>query len=56
MGNSAPDLTDSIILAHYNKEKNSFVTISIPRDLLVQSEKLGRVRINEIYSSTKRSL
>ncbi len=55
-GNSAPDLTDSIILAHYNKAENSFVTVSVPRDLLVQSEKLGRVKINEIYSSTKRSL
>lgn len=55
-GNSAPDLTDSIILAHYNKTKNSFTTLSIPRDLLVQSERLGRVKINEIYSSTKKSL
>lgn len=56
VGNSAPDLTDSIILAHYNKKENSFVTVSIPRDLLVKSEKLGRVKINEIYSSTKKSL
>lgn len=55
-GNSAPDLTDSIILAHYNKDKNSFTTLSIPRDLLVQSDKLGRVKINEVYSSTKKSL
>jgi len=55
VGNSAPDLTDSIILGHYNKEKNSFVTLSVPRDLLVQSEKLGRVKINEIYSSTKKT-
>lgn len=55
-GNSAPDLTDSIILAHYNKSENSFVTVSIPRDLLVQSERLGRVKINEVYSSTKKSL
>jgi LCP family protein required for cell wall assembly len=55
-GNSAPDLTDSIILGHYNKEKNSFSSLSIPRDLLVQSDKLGRVKINELYSSTKKTL
>lgn len=36
--NDAPDLTDSIILGHYNKAENSFVTVSIPRDLLVQSK------------------
>lgn len=36
--NDAPDLTDSIILGHYNKVENSFVTVSIPRDLLVQSK------------------
>jgi len=36
--NDAPDLTDSIILGHYNKQENSFVTVSVPRDLLVQSK------------------
>lgn len=56
VGNSAPDLTDSIILGHYNKEKNSLVTVSIPRDLLVRSETLGQVKINELYSSMKKSL
>jgi len=48
--NDAPDLTDSIILAHYNKKQNSFTTLSIPRDLLVRSKILGRVKINELYS------
>ena len=54
--NDAPDLTDSIILWHYNKKQNSFVTLSIPRDLLVQSKILGRVKINEIYPGAKKSL
>lgn len=54
--NDAPDLTDSIILGHYNKEQNSFVTVSIPRDLLIQSKILGRVKINEVYPGTKKAL
>lgn len=54
--NDAPDLTDSIILGHYNKEQNSFVTVSIPRDLLVQSKILGRVKINELYPGAKKVL
>ena len=52
-GNSAPDLTDSIIAAHYNKSENSFTTLSIPRDLFVQSDELWRVKINELYSGWK---
>lgn len=55
-GNSAPDLTDSIILAHYNAEKKSLATLSIPRDLFVHSDTLGQVKINELYSSTKKTL
>ncbi|MBP7806123.1 LCP family protein [Candidatus Gracilibacteria bacterium] len=54
--NDAPDLTDSIILGHYNKAENSFVTVSIPRDLLVQSKILGRVKINELYPGAKKAL
>lgn len=56
MENDAPDLTDSIILGHYNASKKSFTTLSIPRDLLVKSHILGQVKINELYSGTKRSL
>ncbi len=54
--NDAPDLTDSIILGHYNKAENSFVTVSIPRDLLVQSKILWRVKINELYPGAKKAL
>ena len=31
-------------------------TLSIPRDLYVQSKILGRVKINEVYSGVKNSL
>ncbi len=55
--NDAPDLTDSIILGHYNDtDPASFVTLSIPRDLYVHSKILGRVKINELYAGTKKSL
>jgi LCP family protein required for cell wall assembly len=54
--NDAPDLTDSIIVLHYNKSANAFVTVSIPRDLLVQSKLLGRVKINEVYPGSKKTL
>lgn len=54
--NDAPNLTDSIILGHYNKDYNSFTTVSIPRDLLIQSKILGRVKINEVYAGGKSSL
>lgn len=53
--NDAPDLTDSIILAHYSAgEETTFTTISIPRDLYIKSSELGHVKINEVYSTTKR--
>lgn len=54
--NDAPDLTDTIILWHFNKQQNSLISVSIPRDLLVQSKILGRVKINEVYAGTKKSL
>ncbi len=54
--NDAPDLTDTIILGHYNADKKSFTTLSIPRDLLVKSKILGQVKINEVYPGTKRSM
>ncbi len=54
--NDAPDLTDSILVAHYNHDKKSISLFSIPRDLLVQSKILWRVKINEVYSGMKNSL
>lgn len=37
MENDAPDLIDTIILTYLNQASNRIVTLSIPRDLLVQS-------------------
>jgi LCP family protein required for cell wall assembly len=34
----------------------SLSTLSIPRDLLIQSKILGRVKINEVYSGVKNSV
>lgn len=55
--NDAPDLTDSIIYGHYDiAEPMSLSALSIPRDLMVQSKILGRVKINSVYSWVKNSL
>lgn len=55
MENDAPDLIDTIILTYLNQASSRIVTLSIPRDLLVQSSILWKVKINEIYSGVKRS-
>jgi LCP family protein required for cell wall assembly len=55
--NDAPDLTDSIIYGHINAgEPLSISALSIPRDLLIHSKILGRVKINEVYSGVKNSI
>lgn len=42
------DLTDSIIIASFNHEKNFVSMISLPRDFYVETE-FGSMRINQIY-------
>lgn len=55
--NSAPNLTDSIMYVHYDgKDPASVVTISIPRDLFVQSSTLGKTKINSLYALNRKSL
>ena len=55
--NSAPDLTDSMMIAHYNAHAPvSFTTISIPRDLYVSSKISGTGKINAVYSGAKHML
>jgi len=55
--NSAPNLTDAIMYAHYDgKDPASVTTISIPRDLFVQSPTLGKTKINSIYSLNRKTL
>ncbi len=55
--NSAPNLTDSIMYVHYDgKDPASVVTISVPRDLYVQSPTLGKTKINSLYSLNRKPL
>ncbi len=55
--NSAPNLTDSIMYIHYDgKDPASVTTISIPRDLFVQSTTLGKTKINSLYTLNRKSL
>lgn len=51
------DLTDTIMIASVDPKTESVVLLSIPRDLYVlQSEKMGKGRINELYRDYKASL
>ncbi len=55
--NAAPNLTDSIMYIHYDgKDPASVTTISIPRDLFVNSPTLGKVKINSIYTLNRKTL
>lgn len=55
--NAAPNLTDSIMYVHYDgRDPASVITISIPRDLFVNSPTLGKVKINSIYNLNRKTL
>ena len=55
--NSAPNLTDSIMYIHYDgKDPASVTTISVPRDLFVQSSILGKTKVNSLYALSRKSL
>jgi len=47
--NDAPNLTDSIILASINYEKNTVSMFSVPRDMYVKFPTWWAWRINEVY-------
>lgn len=48
--NDAPNLTDTIILAKFNRIKKNISLLSIPRDLYVKENKFRYGKINEIYA------
>ncbi|MFA6991912.1 MAG: LCP family protein, partial [Candidatus Gracilibacteria bacterium] len=48
------DLTDTIIVASFDPEKESVTLVSIPRDLWIDDNKIGGSRINEIYFNAKK--
>ncbi len=55
-GNSAPDLTDSIILASIKPSTNQLALLSIPRDLLVYIKKEKRyAKINSLFAENERN-
>ncbi|MFA4891277.1 MAG: LCP family protein [Candidatus Gracilibacteria bacterium] len=50
------DLTDTIIVASLDQEKETISMVSIPRDLHIEDPSLQTPRINEIYFYAKESL
>jgi len=48
-----PDLTDSVILASFNPNKNTLALFSLPRDLYVKIPGDGENRINKVYEYGK---
>ncbi|MFC1701047.1 LCP family protein [Patescibacteria group bacterium] len=52
-GHSGSNLTDTIILAHLNPNKNKSILISLPRDLIIQAPKTKELlKINSLYTLT----
>ncbi len=54
-GHTAPDLTDTILLASINPVDHEAVLISVPRDMYIINEYGGRNKINSVYSNAKQS-
>ena len=53
-GHTAPDLTDTLILASIDPINNEAALVSIPRDLYVQSGSFGGyTKINSVYANAK---
>lgn len=50
------ELTDTMIVASFDKQTESLVMLSIPRDFYVQTEYYGSSRINEIARNVKSRL
>lgn len=47
--NDAPSLTDTLIVASFDSEKNSVSMLSIPRDLYIEYPSWGEWKINELF-------
>lgn len=54
-GETAPDLTDSLLLASIDPVQNEASLVSVPRDLYVQDDNGYSMKINAIYSSVKQA-
>lgn len=54
VNHDAADLTDTMIVASIDQEKNKMTFLSIPRDLYIKDKKYGGMRINNIYFAVKK--
>lgn len=52
-GHDGADLTDTIIVASLDQEKQTVSMVSIPRDFYVDDDLVGSSRINEVYFNAK---
>lgn len=54
-GHTAPDLTDTLLLASIDPIQNEASLVSIPRDLYVQDSRGYSSKINAVYSNAKQA-
>jgi len=54
-GETAPDLTDTLLLASIDPVANEAALVSVPRDLYVQSDNGYSSKINAVYSNAKQA-
>lgn len=54
-GHTAPDLTDTLLLASIDPIQNEAALLSIPRDMYVQDQNGYSTKINAVYSNAKQS-
>lgn len=52
-GHDGPDLTDTILIASIDPVQKQAALLSIPRDLWVQPEGFGPMKINAVYANAK---
>ncbi len=55
-GHTAPDLTDTLVLASIDPIAKEAALLSIPRDLYVKTEDHGSMKINSVYATAKNSV
>ncbi len=52
-GHTAPDLTDTILIASIDPTQNEAALVSIPRDFYVKTDTSGSMKINAVYATAK---
>jgi polyisoprenyl-teichoic acid--peptidoglycan teichoic acid transferase len=54
-GETAPDLTDTLLLASIDPVQNEAALVSVPRDMYVKNQSGYSMKINAIYSTAKQA-